>query len=66
MAVRVQAALGGMTVEMWLRIQASYDAHHIVKRMDVSHIGRLDYPVELRKKMGLQTLRLLVTPLHSQ
>lgn len=49
MAVRVQAALGGMTIKMWLRIQASYDAHHIVKRMDFSHIGRLDYSIEVHE-----------------
>ena len=44
MAARVHAALGGPTIETWLRMQASYDAWHISSRVDVSHISKLEYP----------------------
>ena len=44
MAALVHAALGGPTIETWLRMQASYDAWHISSRVDVSHISKLEYP----------------------
>ena len=38
MAVRIAAALKGPDADMWLRMQANFDAWQAEQRIDVSHI----------------------------
>jgi len=40
MAVRISAALPGPSPEVWLAMQADYDAWHAKQTVDVSHITR--------------------------
>lgn len=40
-SVKVAALLGG-SAESWLRMQATYDAWHAAREVDVSHIKRLE------------------------
>jgi antitoxin HigA-1 len=48
-AVRVDALLGG-GAESWLRMQASHDAWHAARSVDVSKIKRLEMVAAFRKQ----------------
>lgn len=45
MAVRIAKALPGPDAEMWLRMQANYDAWQAEHRIDVSSITRYEVPI---------------------
>mgnify|MGYP002515651239 FL=1 len=50
MAVRIAAALKGPNVEMWLRMQANFDAWQAEQRIDISHILPIAKTTNVREK----------------
>ena len=49
MAVRIAKALQGPDADMWLRMQANYDAWQAKNRVDVSNISRIVSKVSANK-----------------
>ena len=53
MAVKIAQASQGPDADMWLRMQANYDAWQAKTRIDVSHISRILPKADQRGRLNL-------------